>query len=229
MLRKKVLAATVIASVLILPAPVFAQGNANDDQRRGVLNFLEKTVDDTVDATSDTTTRVVRETRETISEKVTSQKERVEERKAEIRQEMSERAEKKKEKLEGRRLAQCQNRQEAINKLMMKSVDTGKAKLARIQSFEEAIKTFYAEKNLVAEGYDEAVAAADAKEAGAIAALEVMAGQTYQCSSVDGANPSGEIRAVHDGKREALKQYRDSVQTLLLTVKSSFEVKEEAA
>lgn len=228
MLRNKVLAGVTIAAVLVVPAPVLAVEGSHESERSGVLHNLEKTVESTVDTTRGVTKTVVEETTSTLQSKAATQKERIEARKAELKAEKAKRVEEKKEKLEGRRLARCQNRQEKINDLIDKSASVGQAKLARIQSFEAAIKQFYVDQSLTSESYEAAVASVDAKEAEAIAALETLDAQDYDCADADGANPSGEIRAVHDAKRESLKQYRDSVQELLRVVREAFATKKEA-
>lgn len=229
MLRKKVLLVATIAAVLVVPAPVFAHDGSHESEHKGLLDKVEKTVEKTVDSTRDNATLNLKETKDSLKERLKAQNEQVQERKAELKQEMTKRAEETKQKLEGRRLAKCQNRQATINELMTKSTTISQAKLARIQSYEAAIKKFYEEQALTSESYDSALATADEKETQAIAALEVMSDQTYDCLAADGENPSGEIRALHDTKREALNQYRDSVKELLNVVKSAFAAKKEAA
>lgn len=227
MIRTKILAGVTIASALILPAPVFAQESA-EPSRSGLLNTVEKTVESTVDSARGATKPVAQDVANTVTERVLSKKEQVEARKVELKQEMTKRAEEKKEKLDGQRLARCQNRQSTIDELMVKSQGVGQAKLARIQSFEAALKKFYADQGLVSDSYGTATANADATEAAAIAALEVMDDRTHDCEDVDAKDPAGEIRSLREGKRNALNQYRDSVQELLKVIRAAFAAKEEA-
>lgn len=158
---------------------------------------------------------------------VSSQKERIEARKAELREKLEAKAAERKERLEGRRLARCQNRQANINELMDKSANVGREKLTRIQGFEQGIKDFYVAQELSSETYDSVVADVDAKEANAIAALDTMLAWEYDCETIDGARPSEDIRLNREAKREGLKEYRDSVQALLKTVREAFTIKQQ--
>ncbi len=128
-------------------------------------------------------------------------------------------------KLEGRRLAQCQNRQNKINSLMNKASGIGHERLARIQQLEEAIKNFYIKQKLASDSYESAVAAADQKEASAVAALDELANQKFDCAKVDGDNPAKSLKDAQQVKRQALNEYRESVKQLLAIVKDALRSK----
>ena len=228
MLRKKIMAGMTIVAVLLVPAPVFAHQETSEEKRDGLLGRVSETVETTVESTRDTTKSVVKEGVNTLQSGEMTQRERIDTRKQEIKQEISQKAEDKKQKLEGRRLAKCQNRQDAINKLIDTSATSTQSKLDRIQRFEDAIKKFYTDQSLTSESYESALADVEVKKAQAVAALEVMNDQEYKCDNVDGSNPSGEIKSLHDAKRNALGQYRDSVQNLLRVVKDAFTATKES-
>lgn len=196
----------------------------------GVTDRVES-VSERIKEDTGNTVKEVRSTVETnvqtAEARVQAQKEQIEERKAELRERLEAKAAERKERLEGRRLAQCQNRQTNINELMDKSANVGRDKLTRIQNFEQGIKDFYVAEGLSSDTYESVVADVDVKEADAIAALDTMQAWEYDCEAIDGAQPSEEIRLNRQAKREGLKEYRDSVQVLLKTVREAFTAQQQ--
>lgn len=224
--------AVAVVSALSVSVPTFALHENVSPEREGTVRKLEQASEPTVTAAEDATKSTVQNVSETTTERLQSQQEKIEARKAELKQRLEQRAAERKQRLEGRRLAQCQNRQDNINALISKSAEVGQAKLVRIQRFEEGIKKFYVDQALTSETYESVLATVDDKEAQAIAALDTMAVQKFDCLTVDGVKPSDAIKSVHETKRVALKEYRDSVQELLKTVRQAFtekmEVQDEA-
>lgn len=157
------------------------------------------------------------------------QRSQVEQKRAKLQERLEKKLSERKEKLEGRRLAQCQNRQEMVNRLMIKSQEVGKNRLAKIQHLEEGVKAFYVKQELASDAYDTAVAVADEKEAAAVAALDVLATLKFDCSKVDGTNPSGVLKEAHHTKRQALDEYRKSVKQLFVVVREAFTAKKSAS
>ena len=196
----------------------------------GVTDRVES-VSERVEQDTKNTVKEVRSTAQanvqTAEARLQSQKEQIETRKAELRERLEAKKTERKERLEGRRLAQCQNRQANINELMDKSANVGRDKLTRIQNFEQGIKDFYVAEGLSSDTYESVVADVDVKEADAIAALDTMQAWEYDCEAIDGARPSEEIRLNRQAKREGLKEYRDSVQVLLKTVREAFTAQQQ--
>lgn len=216
---------TGAAAVMLLGAtPALALEGVSD--RPG--SAVERLQDDAEKATNGVRT-TVETTVQATDEKLASQKERIEARKAELRERLEAKATERKERLEGRRLAQCQNRQENINELMDKSAGVGREKLTRIQGFEQAIKDFYVKQELTADTYDAVVASVDTAEAEAVAALDTMDSWQYDCAEIDGQRPTEQIQLNREAKRESLKAYRDSVQELLKVVREAFVLKQQEA
>ncbi|MES2875871.1 MAG: hypothetical protein V4678_00200 [Patescibacteria group bacterium] len=212
-----------MAAVLSISAatPAFALSGSQvteNTEQRGVLNRVQQTVDDTVTTTTDDTKAVVNDVRD----KVVTQKERVEQRKAELNAQLEQKSADRKQKLEGRRLAQCQNRQEKINKFIDQSETVSRKHLENVQRFEASITSFAEAKSIQSEGYVAMVADVDEKEVAAIAAIDVLAAHQFDCTMVDGVTPSSSIRQVREAKRTALHAYRDSVIQLIQTVKQEF-------
>ncbi|HRJ06340.1 MAG TPA: hypothetical protein PK096_04105 [Candidatus Saccharibacteria bacterium] len=213
-----------LSSLLVLgvATPAFAL-----DLRSDYLP-LTSDVEAIVDGATKTLARTVTETTETLKEEqedFSTQKERIEARRAELKAELENRRETIKQRLEGRRLAVCENREERINALIDKGVETSKKRLAAIQRVEEGVKKFYANQELSHEGYDSAVANVEAKEADAIAAIDTVADVNFDCSSVDEEKPAHTVRDLHKQRRDALKAYRQSVKELIAVVREAFTLK----
>lgn len=189
-----------------------------------LLKNVEKTVDgvrDTIDSSVDNAGKIG----EKVEERVKSERERVEDKKTEFREELKLDKVERKQKLEGRRLAQCQNREGSINGLMKKSANVGKERLAKIQQYETGIKNFYTEQGLSSDAYEAAVALVDERKTAAVAAVDVVEAHKFDCGTMDGAAPSGELKQMRVAKRQALDEYRGSVKALLKVVKDAFEAK----
>lgn len=175
-------------------------------------------------AVSSTTARGLEEDTTTTSEmpKTTTtemQKQRVEERKTEIKERIEAKKTEVREKLADKRLEMCERRQANINKIFDNATERNEKHLAVFQKIEERVKEFYVSKNLSAEGYDAAVAAADEKEAAAIAAIEASTEVTFDCATADGAKPGSAIKEAMSARHTALKEYRTAVKDLILVVK----------
>ena len=214
------IAIAVIA--LTIPAPVFAESNSEDTNKNDLVERVSRTVDDTVTTTKESETESVDDKTDSTRVAVFSREDQISSKKTELKEKLAQRLEDRKSKLEGRRLAKCENRQVAINKLIEKSAATGQAKFDRIKAFKEGIVGFYTDNSLNSDQYESLLADVESKEADAQAALETMADQTFECSLVDGTDPSATIKQVHESKRESLKDYRDSVQALLVDVRTAF-------
>lgn len=212
---KTLVAVGVAVALAASSSPVYAREAEGTDDRRSVVNEVKQTVDDTSGAVDDSVEK-------TVAERVTAQKEQIEARKAELEAKLRQRQAERKQRLEGRRLAVCQNRETAINELLDKSASNGKEHLARIQRFEEGVKRFYDAKELSSPEYDAAALVADEKEGEAIAALNVLDAQQFDCATLDGASPSASIKESRETKQAALRAYRDSVIELLHIVKATF-------
>lgn len=220
------IAVAVIA--LTIPAPVFAESNSEDTKNDDLVDRVSRTVDDTVTTTKEKVSESVDDETEGPRVAVLSREDQISAKKSELKEKLAQRLEDRKTKLEGRRLAKCENRQAAINELIDKSASTGQAKFDRIKAFKEGIVGFYTDQSLKSDQYESLLADVELKEADAQAALETMADQSFDCSAVDGADPSATIKQVHQSKRESLKNYRDSVQELLVNVRTTFAQTKEA-
>lgn len=194
---------------------------------RSVTNEVTKTVEGTVDETTKSVRKTVEDTSGRVSERVLSQKDRIEQRRAELKEKLEMKAENRREMLEGKRLAKCQSKQAEINQLLDSSSTVGNRHLENLQRLEEKVSAFAAKKSIASETYTTALATADEKEAAAIAALEVMDTQNFDCSSVDGSDPASGVKEMRQAKRAALGAYRDSVIELIHVVKQEFAVQSQ--
>lgn len=214
--RKTLIGALVAVIVLSGTSTSYALVNV-DDTTKVVKEVVETTVDDTTAKVDD----VVSEVKPAVDVPI-SRSERIAQRKAELQLKLQQKREDRKERLEGRRLAQCQNRQDNINRLMQKSVETGRRHLENIQRVETSVKTFAEKKSIDSESYQASLQDVDEKEAAAIASIDVMEAETFDCSMIDGAKPAFMIRTVREAKQTAMRDYRDSVVQLIQSVKDAF-------
>lgn len=220
MVRKLVIGAAAAIVVIAGSSTTFAFGEVSPENTvRSTVKQVEST---TTNVANDTTTRVNQ-----VKDAVAAQKEQIESRKAELRDRLTQKANERKEKLEGRRLAQCENRQQRINALIDKTVTNGRTHLANIQRVEQRVAEFYAKKELSSTEYDAALAEADQAEAAAIAVLDVIATQDFDCQAVDGAKPSETLRTIRETKKAALQAYRQSVVELIKVAKQAFVAQEQ--
>ena len=148
-----------------------------------------------------------------------AQKVKVEERKAEIKQRLETAKTERSTKLAERRLEVCEKRQTRINTVFDNATERNKKQLAVFQAIEEKVKAFYVDKNLTSEGYDAAAAAADEKEAAAVAAIEASTEVSFDCTSTDAAKPGSVIKQAMSVRHAALKEYRTAIKDLILAVK----------
>ena len=151
-----------------------------------------------------------------------SQREQIEQQRQALKEAFEKRKSEIKERLEGKRLAACENRESKINELIDKGVENSRKRLAAIQRVEEGVKNFYVKQSLSSDDYEAAAALVDEKEAAAIAMIDTVAGQDFSCGDVDGKKPSGTLRDLHKQRREALKEYRQSVKDLIAVVREAF-------
>jgi hypothetical protein len=207
-------------AALVGTTPAFALHDATEttrEIRREVSNTLENEIDDTSKKVATTV-----ESTKTITDDAMDQKQQIEDRKAALRAEIEAKKADRKSKLEGRRLAQCQNRQDKINELLGKSVENGQRHIDNIKRFEQQVTAFAKKKALDASVYQEAYADVELKEGVARAAVDLMQAQTFDCSSVDGSKPADILRTTREEKQAAVREYRDSVIVYLQAVKAAF-------
>ena len=170
--------------------------------------------DDAMEHTHDTVTK-------TSTEQTAAVKERAEAQKQALKERFEAAKEARMNKLEDKRLATCEKRSDKINSIIQKGTEQSSKHLAVFQKIEDKVKKFYADKNLSAEGYDAAVANADAKEAAAIAAIDASTELKFDCENADGAKPGDAVKELMKTRHAALKEYRTAVKDLILVVKKA--------
>lgn len=226
----KYLIGTLVALFVVsLSTPAFAldtQGDSSSPTNR--LNEARSRAEQTVNQTRENVNETrdqLKETRGEVKDLFKSQKEQIEQRRSELKQEIESSRAARKTELTDKRLELCQQRQSKINELLAGSAKVGRERLTHIQSVKAKVKDFYTRKNLTSSEYDAALAVVDEKEAAAVAAVEVVETQKFDCAKVDGSKPSGEIKTMHEAKHSALNDYRDSVKQLIQIVKAAAQAK----
>lgn len=149
------------------------------------------------------------------------QRQSVDDHKAAIEQRLEALKEQRETKLADKRLEICEKRHDKINTIVTQSAERGTKQLAVFQKIEERVKQFYTDKNLSSDSYDEAVAAADEKEATAVAAMEVSSETTFDCATTSGTKPGNVIKEAMSTRHAALKEYRTAIKNLILVIKKA--------
>ena len=218
---------TAVASLLVIgmATPVFAHdGSDHSEPLSEKLNDTKSRVAETIKDTNESAKSVrdeLKVKRNEAQEFKKTQKEKITEQRTALKQEIDTTRTERKTELKDKRLALCQEREDKINELVATSAKAGRERLAHIQKVEKNVKEFYSRQKLESSEYDAASVLVDEKESIAEAAVQVTETQEFSCSKVDGDNPSGELKTLHDAKREALNNYRDSVKQLVQIVKSA--------
>ncbi len=226
MKMKYLLFVIALVSVLALglARPVVAQDGSDDDTStsRSDDDTDELDEEDEVDDEDESESEDFDDD-DSLQERQAKIQERIEERQKKLEERFNERRTKIEEKLAGKRLERCERLETRINNLLDRSVERSRDKLAVFQRIEEGVKEFYVNKGLSAEGYEAALANADAKEADAIAAIDAMAEQNFECDEAESSNPGEMISEAAHTRHEALKAYRESIKELIKVVKQALE------
>lgn len=205
---------TAVVVALFGAVPVAAQ--FDNDARH---NNIEQKIDERVKSSSDRLKQSREHTREKLRQLTTTHSDRVDRHKKELQKRLEADDSKPRAALEGRRLAQCQNRQNKINDLVRRSAANGKAQLAQIRQVEDGIVRYSENQALLSNDYVVALENVDAKRAEATASLDIIHGKTFDCKKIHSHDPAASLRASAEAKRVALAAYRDSVIELIRIVK----------
>ena len=147
-------------------------------------------------------------------EATSSVQQRIEEAKVKAQQ----RREQAQTKLQDAKLKACENKEQAIKRIMARTSERGQKHIELFSTIANRVKTYHDNKNLNAENYVTLVAEADAKKAAALTAVEALKSTDFSCSSED---PKGNVQLFKDVKKEmlsALQAYRTSVKNLIVAV-----------
>ncbi|HKX73143.1 MAG TPA: hypothetical protein VJM32_03980 [Candidatus Saccharimonadales bacterium] len=116
----------------------------------------------------------------------------------------------------------CANRTDAIKKIMSRAAEAGQKHLTLFSAVQARVEEFYAKKKLNVANYEALKTTAIAKRDATVSALQAVSDSTVLDCSAD--NPVGaadafkaKVKAMHD----ALKEYRSSVNALLVAVKTA--------
>ncbi len=211
----------IAVATIVSVTPAFAVTDELQDTTKQVRIDAKKAVESTVNSTNDKLANTV-ESGESAAATLEDRKQLLEERKTALRERLEQKSDARKTKLEGRRLAQCQNRQDNINSLIDKGAENGRRHFANIGAFEDQILAFAEKKSVNGEAYATALADVEEKKGDAEIALSVMEGQTFDCATLDGAKPAESVKMIREAKQDALRAYRDSVIQLIQTIKAEF-------
>lgn len=120
------------------------------------------------------------------------------------------------------KLKACQNREKAINNIMVRFADRGSKQLDVFNKIAQRTETFYATKGKTLSNYDALVADVNAKRATAQTAVNTVKSNSvsFKC---DGTDPKGAAASFKDSLKSeitALKNYKTAVKNLIVGVKS---------
>lgn len=136
-----------------------------------------------------------------------------------------------KERIRGRldenRKRVCELRSDKIKGIMSRAANQGQRHMQVFTKIYERVVTFYNNKNLEVENYDQLVADVNSKKSAADQAIEFLKANTdFDCNSDDPIGRVEEFRAKLKAMHQALKGYRTSIKNLIVAVKTS--INEEA-
>lgn len=151
----------------------------------------------------------------------TAQHQRIEEKKAALQERTDAMKANATKRLETKRLEVCEKRQTKINEIVSRGATQNTKQLAVFQKIEARVIQFATDKNITSDEITAAIAAADEKEAAAIAAIDAAKATTFDCSTTDGANPGSAIKQAMTTRHAALKEYRTSIKDLIVAVKQA--------
>jgi len=127
-------------------------------------------------------------------------------------------------KLAGEKLKKCQLRETIVGNIISRVSDRGTKQIGVLNAISEKVQAFYVDKKLTVSDYDALVSDVNAKKTDAEAALGNMTSIStagFRCS--DNA-PKELITVFKDGvesKNDALKEYKTSINNLLVAVKTA--------
>lgn len=135
----------------------------------------------------------------------------------------AEKKEEAKTRLANAKLKACQNREKAVQNIMVRIADRGQKQLDLFTTISERTQKFYTDKGRTASNYDTLVADVNAKKTAAQATVDEIKAKsvTFKC---DGEDPKGVASSFKDSLKseiEALKAYKTSVKNLIVGVKSA--------
>jgi len=156
--------------------------------------------------------------REDMSEQ---QQQTVSDRKAAMQQKLADKKEARTTRLQEKRLEICEKRQTTINDIVLRGTQKNTKQLGVFQGIEDKVVAFYEDKKLSSDAYTAALADADAKQAVAVAAIEVSAETTFDCATADGEKPGAVIKQAMLTRHQALKDYRTAIKELIVVVKKA--------
>ena len=133
-------------------------------------------------------------------------------------------------KLEENRLKVCQKRESTIKSIMTRMQSRGERQLEVFTTIADRTKAFYAENQLSAAGYDDAVAVVEDKKL--LAQTAVYQGsaavEDFDCTANDPLALKDAFKSQLSSQIEALNAYKTAVKDLIVTVKSSQALQEDS-
>ncbi len=126
-------------------------------------------------------------------------------------------------KLGEAQLKACEKHQAAINTVMARIANRSSKRLQLFDQITERIKSYYTEKNLSTDGYDNLIAAVTKARTAAQVAVQAehSLSSQFRC---DGDNPKGAItqfKSQQATELSTLKDYRTSISDLAASIKAS--------
>lgn len=128
-----------------------------------------------------------------------------------------------KQRLEGKKLEQCQAREQRIDATMEQMTSRGQKHYDVFTKISDRVKAFATDKKLTVENYDTLVADVDTKALAAKSAIESTksVGGVFSCDNDNPKIASAQFRDAFKAQVAALKEYRTAIKNLIVAVKSS--------
>lgn len=145
----------------------------------------------------------------------------IEEKRAQIQQKFSQKQAEIDQKLHGKRSAICKARETRINQLLEDRNDKAEAKFTTLKDIQSRLETIVTKHELMVENHVALTTIADDRQATAQAAIEAARSITFDCASIDSANPGKIVSTRIDTTRQALLDYREALKNYLGAIRSA--------
>lgn len=126
-------------------------------------------------------------------------------------------------KLQGQNLEKCQNREMAINNVMARIGDRGEKQIAVIESIQQKVQTFYADKNISVNNYDSLITNVETKKQTATMSMNNVRTMKngFGCTGDDPKGVATQFKAYAMTQSDDITEYKNAVHDLVLAIKAA--------
>lgn len=145
----------------------------------------------------------------------------ISEKRAALEQKIADKKAEANNRLKGRRATTCQTREESINHLLQKRIDTAQEKLDKLTVVQDKLESIVDTHSLTVENAAALTTIMDDRRASTSAAIEAADVLVFECAATDATKPGKIIIDHMTSVREALKDYQTSLKDYVSAIKAS--------